>query len=107
MARVNCDVESCSYNKSHTCYAGQILISEQGMRDNNTCCDAYLNEETYSNLAAYTTSDTPVGYVKCRVGNCRHYENNTCNLEHIHISSQTPTNLYIDTRCNKIGRAHV
>lgn len=100
MARVNCDVESCSYNTNNQCFAGQILISEQGISDNSTCCGAYLNQEAYANLAEYTTAQQPIETVKCKVGNCRHYENDHCTLQSVQITGEPQTHLYIQTHCN-------
>lgn len=100
MARVTCDVVSCSYNENNTCYAGQILISEQGISDTDyTCCGSYLNKEAYSNLAEYTTYKQPVEFIKCKVGNCRYYSDDQCTLNHIHVSGEEQTRIYIETNC--------
>lgn len=101
MTRVTCGVVNCSYNENNTCYAGQILISEQGLTDYEyTCCGSYLNKEAYSNLAEYTTYKVPVQSIKCKVGNCRHYRDNECTLSEVHISGKAPTHIYIETNCN-------
>lgn len=100
MTQVSCSVENCSYNENNQCLAGEILISGQGITyGQETCCGSYLNKEAYSNLAEYANYKQPVEQVKCRVGDCRYYQNNNCMLSHIHVVGKEPTHIYIETSC--------
>ncbi|MGL5677837.1 MAG: DUF1540 domain-containing protein [Cellulosilyticaceae bacterium] len=101
MTQVSCSVANCSYNTNNQCFAGEILISGQGIHESQeTCCGSYLNKEAYANLAEYTTHKEPVSYVKCKVGDCRHYQDNCCSRHAIQVAGQEPTHLYIETSCH-------
>lgn len=101
MTQVSCSIVNCSYNENNECFAGEILISGQGITyGQETCCSSYLNKEAYANLADYTDHKRPTEWVNCRVGDCRHYCNSKCMLSQIQVVGKQPTHIYIETSCN-------
>lgn len=99
MTKVNCSVEDCSYNKNRLCYAGEILVSEQGTEE-VTCCGSFIHKETYKNIIDCIHHEKPTQYVKCKVGSCRHYKHENCLKAAIEIRGKLPTHIYLETYCN-------
>lgn len=101
MPKVRCNVENCSYNERHTCYAVEILISGQGaINEELTCCGSFLNKEAYSNLGEFANYKRPTNNVSCKVETCKYQMNDKCTKQEIEVDSRTPAHIYIETCCN-------
>ena len=100
MPKINCGVQSCSYNQNNDCNAGIIQVGGKGAQAcEQTCCGTYLNSASYSNLAQYTCNRGDVKEILCRVDTCVHYQNEQCKLERINVGCLEGVDVYTETEC--------
>ena len=105
MPKINCSVESCSYNQEHECHAHVIQVGGKGAQDyKQTCCGTYLNCASYSNLAQYTSNRGEVEEILCRVDTCAYYGNDHCTLQGINVGCSECVDVYTETECQSFER---
>ncbi len=99
MAKINCEVSSCSHNKSSVCYANCVdIVGSSAQQGRATCCGSFLNNLLYSELTNNTVSSGSCDALKCTVENCTYHNNNLCTLENIQVSGAS-AEYYTHTSC--------
>lgn len=105
MHRINCSVESCSYNGNKICCANIVNIGGKGAQITEaTCCGTYLNKLGYSNLAQYTEDRGYTEAVLCRVSSCAYHKDEHCTLKEIEVGSLQDVEIYTQTDCLSFER---
>ncbi len=100
MAKVNCSVESCSYNSNNKCVASSINVGGKGVGCvSETCCGSYLNKLGYSNLAQTLEKGDGPAEILCRVNTCVYNKCDKCSLNEINIGAQGKVEVYTQTDC--------
>ena len=100
MAKVQCSIQSCSYNQRGNCHARNVVIGGNGAgTSNSTCCGSFLNRDVYSNLATNEKHKSVIVDLACSVGTCLYNQNEHCALETISIGGTSDTLIYTETQC--------
>ena len=106
MAKINCSVQSCSYNKNNDCYAGIVKIGGKTASDiEQTCCGSFLSKEAYSNLAEYTSMRNEGNEILCNVSTCEYHQNDHCSLPKIQVGGKSNSTVYTETECTSFKKA--
>jgi hypothetical protein len=106
MARINCGVSSCSYNKESICYADTVNIGGIGATNKeSTCCGSFLNQQHYSNLAEYTSNRGSAEVITCQVDTCAFNADQECRLTDIEVGGIREATIYTETRCQSFSRS--
>lgn len=101
MPKINCTVDTCSYNKSNVCRASIINVGGKGATsDCSTCCGTFLNRLGYSNLAQFTDNRGDTDAILCQVDTCVYNKAQHCGLQEINVGSQSEAEVYTQTDCN-------
>lgn len=99
MQKINCDVNSCSHNKSGICYSNRVDIGGMSASSSfGTCCGSFLNKDLYSDLTSNTNSENQCDSLICTAEACSHNENKLCNLSCINVSG-SKSQIYSETEC--------
>lgn len=105
MPKISCGVVSCSYNQSQECNANVIQIGGKGANEcQQTCCGTFLNSDSYSNLAQYTSNRGGVEKILCRVDTCVYNGDNQCTLSEINVGSAERVDVYSETECQSFQK---
>lgn len=101
MPKINCGVESCSYNHNHYCCASVVNVGGKGaVSTNATCCGTFLNKLGYSNIAQYTNVRGELDAILCRVDTCAYHKDEHCTLNEIEVDSlNKEAEIYTETDC--------
>lgn len=106
MARVNCGVSSCSYNKERICYADSVNIGGKGAtKRESTCCGSFLDHQHYSNLAEHTSNRGSAELITCQVDTCAYNAKQECRLTDIEVGGSREASIYTETRCQSFSRS--
>ncbi len=102
MTGINCGVDSCSYNKSGSCYAPSISIGGKGATaSSDTVCGSYLNKSAYSNIAEFTSMRGSPQAVACMANTCSFNSGGLCSKSSITVGQSSFDNsYYTGTQCN-------
>lgn len=105
MARINCSVDTCSYNQEKNCCASIVNIGGKGsIITESTCCGTFLNKLGYSNLAQYTDARGEIDAILCRVETCAYHKEEHCTLNEIEVGSLKEVEVYTETDCLSFER---
>ena len=105
MARVNCGVSSCSYNKEGICYADTVNIGGKGATHReSTCCGSFLNPQHYSNLAEFTSNRGSADKITCQVDTCSYNADQECRLSDITVGGIREATMYTETMCQSYNK---
>lgn len=100
MPKINCSVDTCSYNQDHYCCASVVNIGGKGSTTTEaTCCGSFLNRLGYSNLAQYTDRRGDLDAILCKVDTCAYHRDEHCTLNEIEVGSLTEAQIYTETDC--------
>lgn len=104
MQKINCNVNSCSHNKSGVCYSNRVDIGGLNVSSEcGTCCGSFLNKSLYSDLTNNTNSQGQCDALICNVQSCAHNCNKVCNLESINVSGSN-CQIYTETECSSFNQ---
>lgn len=99
MQKIACDVNNCSYYNSGSCYAERVNIGGNGATvEEETCCGSFLDAREYSDLTNCAACDGKGSALVCKAEECKHNENQLCNLSNIQVSGGS-ANIYTETYC--------
>lgn len=99
VAKINCEVSSCSHNKSFVCYANCVdIVGSSAKKERSTCCGSFLNNLLYSELTNNVLSSGSCDCLKCTVETCTYHSNNLCTLDNIQVSGGN-AEYYTHTAC--------
>jgi len=105
MPKINCSVETCSYNQNQYCCASIVNIGGKGsVITESTCCGTFLNKLGYSNLAQYTEARGELDAILCRVNTCAYHKDEHCTLPEIEVGSLKEAEIYTETDCLSFDR---
>lgn len=105
MPKINCSVETCSYNQNHYCCASIVNVGGKGaVTTEATCCGSFLNKLGYSNLAQYTNERGEPDAILCRVDTCAYHRNEHCTLQEIEVGCLKEAEIYTETDCLSFER---
>jgi len=105
MGSISCSVDSCHYNVEHICGANILNIGGSNARiTESTCCETYLKQSKYSNLADQEIQKGNTEVIFCSVNTCAYHEKNHCKLEAIEVSSLKEVETYTETDCLSFER---
>ncbi|MEG6586666.1 DUF1540 domain-containing protein [Dendrosporobacter sp. 1207_IL3150] len=100
MNRINCNVTSCSHNKSRVCYANCVdIVGSSAKEEHNTSCGAFLDRSVYSELTNNVLSSGSCDCLKCTVDTCSYNSNHLCTLESIQVNGDG-SDYYTHTECS-------
>ena len=117
---VTCSVNSCVYNRSLHCGAGNIKVHGQKITNGSgdTCCGSYLlvgspkgtawlagPAEFKSGLTQLTDDEDMKPMVCCTVDNCRYFEQGCCAAPDLHIENQRADS-HFTTMCRTFCRKY-
>lgn len=99
MSRINCEVTSCSHNKSQVCYANCVdIVGASAKAEKGTCCGSFLSKTVYSELTNNVLSAGSCDCLKCSVETCVYNKNYLCSLDSIQVSGEN-AEYYTHTGC--------
>ncbi len=91
MVKISCSVQSCVYNKYHSCINEDILIKgENAKMSKETICSTFKERRIKDLKAEFSNLDFPKTLtlnVNCNAKNCIHNNLNRCLKEKIHIDN--------------------
>ena len=103
MPILNCEVDTCYYNKSRRCCRDEIQVEgKDAMSRNATACGSFRDSKTdkYSSSTSCHCEDGPettLG-VDCEAVKCIFNEEGRCSAEHIGIEG-SGAEYYTETEC--------
>jgi len=101
MPILDCNVDTCYYNKSNQCCREEIEVEGQDAESSNaTACGSYKDSKTDRYSSSCHTEDEPettLG-VGCEAVKCIFNEAMKCNAEHIGIAGKGAEH-YTETEC--------
>lgn len=101
MNKVNCNVNTCSFNNNNCCYASRVNIGGIGATDDDdTCCGTFLDKSHYSDLTQQATTENGNTAVVCKVNTCKNYSNHLCMLQSINVDGTSEPKIYTETYCS-------
>lgn len=101
MAKIICEVNNCSHNKSNVCYANCVdIVGSSAKKDFDTACGSFLNKLHYSELTNNTVSSGSCDCLKCIVETCTYNSNRLCTLEEIEVSGEDQVEYHTETQCS-------
>lgn len=104
MAKINCDVNNCSHNKSGVCFANCIdIVGGSAQKECDTCCGSFLNKLTYAELQNNVLSAGSCDCLKCIVETCSYNSNHLCTLGNIQVSGKA-VEYYTQTDCSSFKK---
>lgn len=105
MGKIDCSVESCSYNKSGICSARILNIGGGRSKiTETTFCETYLKRSEYSNAAEYEESAGNTEEILCEVETCAYHARQHCTLKEIEVGSLKEVDDYTETDCLSFDR---
>jgi len=88
MTKLNCSVQSCSYNKERSCCKGDIMVEgKEAMENRATCCGSFRerSSDSYSNSVMRPSQNIQVD---CEAEKCSFNQGCKCVADEIGIAGQ-------------------
>ena len=87
MADLKCAVENCSYNDSHLCCKGDIMVGGRHADDSDaTCCESFFpQKEGMDSFKSSVTHPSPTISIDCEAAKCIYNTNYKCHADHVDI----------------------
>ncbi len=105
MGTINCSVQACFYNVNEICGAHILNIGgSDALLTESTCCETFLKQSKYSNLADQDVEPGNTDVIFCSVNTCAYHEKNHCTLPEIEVGSLRDAETYTDTDCLSFER---
>lgn len=105
MPRISCSVQSCTYNQSQICGASVLNIGGgRSVVTETTCCETFLKQSEYSNMAEYAVEAGDTNVILCKVVTCAYHAREHCTLNEIEVGSLKEVDTYTETDCLSFER---
>lgn len=92
MAKLDCSVQNCLYNKECCCCKGDIMVGGKHAKNgSDTCCESFSERKADSYVSALDHPSKTIS-VDCEAVNCLYNSNYKCTAEHVDISGSGACN---------------